>query len=180
MTKGKKDDSRKPPETIIHLGTVNLGGKGPGSYVAGVVKLRNEPKEDLLASAESFRKAADRCLNGSKIEPGIEMLTVPGAVCAAFATELYLKYVHLVETGNSPPRGHKLSQLFAGLNSEIQGTLSKLKPDIADVLKRNDEQFTEARYHHEIEQFSFRETELLQLAECFSKFVRERYNEGIA
>lgn len=180
MAKEKKDDPGKKPETIIHLGTVSLGGKGPGSYVAGVVKLRNEPKEDLLASAESFRKAAERCLNGGKIESGIQMLTVPGAVCAAFAIELYLKYALFEESGNPPPKGHKLSQLFASLTSEVQSILSKLRPDIVDVLKRNDEQFKEARYHHEFEQFSFRETELLQLAECLSKFVRERYKKRTA
>ena len=180
------DNPEKPdkpdcvPEGAIHLGTFNLAGKEPGTYTAGVFKLYGDPEKDLLGSADSFRQAADRCLNGCKVEPGVEMLTVPAAVCAAFAVELYLKYIHLAETGKRPPKGHKLVALFCACSAEVQEALRKARPDLASVLARNDEHFVAARYHHETGQFSFRQQELLQLAESFSEFIRNRYRDRIA
>jgi HEPN domain-containing protein len=141
-------------------------------------KIRNDPERDLLHNADSFLKAANRCLNGCKVEPGIEMLTVPGVVCAVLASELYLKYIHLMESG-SHPKGHDLEKLYADLNQSVRQLLSNSRPDIVSVLQRNRHHFSEARYHHEMSQFSFRELELLQLAECLSECIRARYNDKL-
>ena len=169
------DDSEKlsdQPANIIHLGTFKVGGKGPGSYVGGVAKLRADPERDLLSAADSFLTAADRCLNSCKHEDGVEMLTVPGAVCASLSCELFLKYVVLKESG-SHTKGHKLDELFLECSDEAQTALVDRRADIREVFERNSAQFVGARYHHESEQFSFRQQELLQAAELLSAFVRE-------
>ena len=161
------------PPGSIHLGTFDFSGKGPGTYVGGVVKLFNKPDEDLMESATSFYKAADRCLNGNQSEPGIEMLTVPGAVCAAFACELFLKYIVLRETGTHP-RGHKLDDLLGECSAESRNELAVMRPDLVQVLERNSTHFVQSRYHHEQHRFSFRQQELLQTAEVLFAFVRGR------
>jgi hypothetical protein len=162
------------PPGSIHLGSFNFAGKGPGTFMGGVVKLVSKPDEDLLDAASSFYKAADRCLNGNKVEPGIELLTVPGAVCAAFACELFLKYIVLRETGKHP-RGHKLDDLFQECSAQSRDQLASACPEILQVLQRNSTQFVQARYHHEQDLFSFRQQELLQTAEVLSVFVRTRF-----
>lgn len=91
------EDNQEKKAKIIHLGSFDSSGKTPGSYIGGVAKLFRDPKNDLLDSAKSFLKAADRCLNSCKVEAGTEILMVPGAVCAAFSCELFLKYILLIE-----------------------------------------------------------------------------------
>jgi HEPN domain-containing protein len=100
------------------------------------------------------------------------MLTVPGAVCAALACELYLKFMRLTECGESP-NGHDLTTLFNSLSESIRDRLVERRPDIEDVLRRNRSHFSDARYHHEVDVFSFRQQELLQLAETLSTCVRD-------
>ena len=160
------------PAGAVHLGTFTI--TGPGTFVGGVVKLWNDPAEDLLETAQSFLKAADRCLTGSKVEPGVEMLTVPGAVCAALACELYLKYMHLKKSGD-PPHGHDLATLFGKLSETERAALIERRPDIEEVLVRNRGHLVDARYHHELAQFSFRQQELLQLAQALSAHVHDRH-----
>jgi len=175
----ESDEKHDRPARVIHLGTFNLGGKGPGSFVGGVAKLRAEPERDLLSEADSFLKAADRCLNSCKDEDGIEMLTVPGAVCAALSCELFLKYVVLKERGIQA-KGHKLDELFLEWSAEARAALVDRRADIREVFERNKEQFVGARYHHERDQFSFRQQELLQAAELLSVFVHERFHDETA
>ena len=160
------------PPGAIHLGTFTA--EGPGHFVSGVLKLSNDPEADLLDTANSFRMAADRCLTSCKVVPGVEMLTVPGTVCAALACELYLKFIHVKESGHSP-RGHDLVELFTSLGGSTRTELAELRSDIEQVLQRNRSHFTGARYHHEVAQFSFRQQELLQLAESLSAWVQVRY-----
>ena len=159
---------------VVHLGTFRVGHKGPGTYQGGIFKIRGNAEEDLLGSAQSFLEAADRCLNGNKVEDGIKMLLVPGVVCAALACELFLKFVVLKETGQAA-KGHQLSELLAALSADAQAELLKLAPDIGSVLERNAKHFVDGRYHHELDQFSFRQTELLQAAEQLSAFVSARF-----
>ena len=163
------------PPGAIHLGTFTATGEG--QFVSGVAKLWNDPESDLLETAESFLKAADRCLTGCKVEPGVEMLTVPGAVCAALACELYLKFIHLKESGKHP-HGHDLVALFTSLDQSVRAVLVERRADIEEVLCRNRSHFVDARYHHELAQFSFRQQELLQLAESLSRFVQDRYKRA--
>lgn len=177
MTDSKVTPQKKDKD-FIHLGTFEFSGKGPGNYSGGVVKLYSNPKEDLLESAKSFLKAADRCLNSCKVEDGIEMLTVPGTVCASFSCELFLKYI-LIENGEEP-REHRLADLFRKCRKEIQSSLAELRTDILEVLERNNTQFVDVRYHHEVNRISFRPQEMLQVAELLSKFVAERYSEKSA
>jgi HEPN domain-containing protein len=162
------------PQKIIHLGSFDFAGKGPGTYSGGVVKLYGKPEEDLLDSAESFLRAADRCLNSCKVEAGVEMLTVPGTVCASFSCELFLKYILLRENSEATT-GHKLLDLFQKCSTGVQTSLRERKPDILEILERNNSHFVEARYHYENNGFSFRQQELLQTAEILSRFVRENY-----
>ena len=169
-----KNNSREKSKTFIHLGSFDFSGKGPGTYWGGVGKLYANPKEDLLDSAESFLKAADRCLNSCKVEECTEMLTVPGAVCASFSCELFLKYILLIEK-TEEARGHGLADLFRKCSREVQSALTELKANILEILERNNTQFVEARYHHEKNSISFRQQELLQTAELLSRFVKERY-----
>jgi len=119
---------------LIHLGTFTASGSG--KFVAGVAKLWSGPEVDLLDAADSFCKAADRCLASCKVETGVEMLTVPGAVCAAFACELYLKYIHLKESGRHP-RGHDLHGLFTRLSESVRAALVECRADVEEVLHRN-------------------------------------------
>jgi hypothetical protein len=122
---------------------LDLSGKEPGTYVWGVAKLRAEPERDLLSAADSFLKAADRCLNGCK-EEGVELLTVPGAVCASFSCELFLKYVVLKERGTHP-KGHKLDELFEECSVKAQAALKDRQADIREILERNSTHCVEAR-----------------------------------
>ena len=170
----EKNSNKEKSKTFIHLGSFDFSGKGPGTYSGGVVKLYSNPKEDLLASAESFLKAADRCLNGCKVEEGIEELIIPGTVCASFSCELFLKYILIVEN-DEEVRGHRLADLFRKCSKEVQTALTELRTDILEILERNNEQFVEARYHHEEDIISFRQHELLQTAELLARFVAERY-----
>jgi len=72
-------------------------------------------------------------------------------------------------------RGHRLANLFKKCSKEIQFALIERKTNILEIFERNNEQFVEARYHHEKESISFRQQELLQTAELLSRFVAEKY-----
>lgn len=171
------DDSNKSlprPGHAIHLGTFDFSGKGAGTFAGGVAKLRAHPENDLLSVAESFRRAADRCLHGCKDENDVEMLTVPGTVCAALSCELFLKYV-LMREGCETVRVHRLDELFAKWSGEAQASLVNRRADVRELFERNAEHFVQGRYHHEENQFSFRQQELLQTADLLSVFVRERF-----
>ena len=172
-----KKNLKESDNVIAHFGTFKISG--PGTYCGGVIKLRGNPKKDLLSSATSFLKAADRCLNGCKVEEGVEMLTVPGAVCASFSCELFFKYILLVENGEEV-RGHELADLFKKCSKEIQTELIERNTSILTILERNNIQFVEARYHHEKDLISFCQQELLQAAELLSKYVAERYPKSKA
>lgn len=175
----EKYDSQEKSKIMFHLGSFDFSGKGPGTYSGGVIKLHANPRKDLLDSAESFLKAADRCLNGGKVEDDMEMLTVPGTVCASFSCELFLKYIILVENGEDA-RGHGIADLLKKCSKETQSALTERRKDIFEILERNNKQFIDSRYHYEQDCISFRQQELLQTAELLSKFVKERYSEETA
>lgn len=166
------DDQAEP--TI--LGMMRIGDKGPGSYIGGVFKLRGDLDKDLRSTALEFMKAADRCLNGNKEEEGVELLTVPGAVCAAFACELLLKLVLLRETGQHP-RGHQLEILFGKCSEDFRLVMEQKLPGISELFVRNSTQFVDGRYHFEQHQFSFRQAELLLAAQLLTECAAERFPE---
>ncbi len=171
-----KNNPQEDNKVIAHFGTFNLAGKGSGTFCGGVVKLQADLQNDLLDSATSFLKAANRCLNGCKVEEGIEILTVPGTVCASLSCELFLKYILLVETGKEV-KGHLLVDLFNKCSKEIQTALIERNKSILTIFERNNAQFVDARYHHEKNIFSFCQPELLQTAELLSQYVTERYSK---
>jgi hypothetical protein len=156
-----------------NLGTFDFSGKGPGTFAGGVAKLHKDEKKDLLDSAESFLKAADRCLNSCRVEEGVEQLIIPGTVCASFSCELFLKYILLIEN-DKDVTGHGLANLFCKCSADVQTALSDLRADILEIFERNNKQFVEARYHHETDSISFRPQELLQTAELLSGFITKR------
>ena len=166
----------QPEPTIIPLGMMRVGDKGPGSYIGGVFKLRRNLNQDLRSTALEFVKAADRCLNGNKEEAGVELLTVPGTVCAAFACELLLKLVLLRETGQHP-RGHQLEILFGKCSEDFRLVMEQKLPGISKLFVRNSTQFVDGRYHFEQHQFSFRQAELLLAAKLLTECVAERFPE---
>ena len=104
------------------------------------------------------------------------MLLAPGAVCAALSCELFLKYVVFKETGQAP-KGHQLLSLFRPCSAEAQAALSRRVSDIEAVFARNSTQFVDGRYHYEREQFSFRQAELLQVAESLGEVVHTRFGK---
>ena len=174
------DDKDIPQNTnlkVLPFGTFDFGGKGPGTYLGGSIKISSDQEEDLLASAESFLKAADRCLNSCKDSPGIEILTVPGAVCASLSCELFLKYIILIETGKNFKK-HELIHLFRLCSAEVRDALTKRRSDIHAIFESNNTYFVDARYHHEESQFCFRQQELLQTAELLSGFVRDEFRKA--
>jgi HEPN domain-containing protein len=171
------DDQPEPPKPpTIHLGMMSAGDKGPGSYIGGAFKLRGDLDQDLRSAALDFMKAADRCLNGNKEEAGVELLTVPGAVCAALACELLLKFVLLRETGQNP-RGHQLEILFGKCSEGFRLVMDQRLPGISELFVRNSTQFVDGRYHFERPQFSFRQAELLLAAKLLTECVAERFPE---
>jgi len=122
----KMNSPKKKSKPIIHLGTFKFSGESEGTYSLGVAKLYPDLKKDLLDSAESFLKAADRCLNSCKVEEGIEQLTTPGAVCASFSCELFLKYILLIENGKNAV-GHDLANLFVSRQRRWDFQASKIR-----------------------------------------------------
>ncbi len=159
---------------FIHLGTTNLAGKGPGTYLGGVVKLSKNYEKDVLSSARQFLDAARLCLNDGKIEEGKKTLLVPGVICAAFCCELSLKWL-LHRTSGKEEEGHLLTDLFDKLDNEDKRAVSSYRSDFMSFIQRNAKAFIEARYHHEELVFAFREQELLD----FAGFL-VRYIEGLA
>lgn len=166
-----------PEDLIVHLGTIRAGHKGPGAYIGGVFKLKGDLDRDLRSTALEFVRAADRCLNGGKDEPGIEHLTVPGMVCAAFACELLLKFVLLRETGDHP-RGHRLDVLFGHCSESFRDAMERKFPGALGMFVRNSTQFVDGRYHFEQDQFSFRQSEMLLAAETLRDCVEARFPDS--
>lgn len=79
--------------------------------------------KQILNTAHSFNLAAERCLEERHVTDGkFQMLVTPAIVNMAFGTELFLKAIISLETGNNE-RGHKLSVLFAQLSSKSQTSL---------------------------------------------------------
>ncbi|NTU49837.1 MAG: hypothetical protein HGA87_02920 [Desulfobulbaceae bacterium] len=156
----------------VHLGTFDFSGKSPGTYAPQACKLYGDYSKDLLDSADSFLLASRRCLNDCKVEPGVEMLLVPGIVCGAFSCELFLKYIIFRECGEYA-RGHNLADLYHGCSNQTVALIELQFPDIEQLLARNADQFVVTRYSHEAQLVSFRHGEIMQLAQALSKLAHE-------
>jgi len=76
----------------------------------------------VKSSSAAFYIASNRCLEERRIGPeSLEIILVPGIVCAVFSIELGLKAIILGAGGK--PSGHKLSQLFAKLGPWVQNEI---------------------------------------------------------
>ena len=172
-----KTKNMRDKDAFASFGAIDLTGKGSGVYSCGVVKLSANPEKDLLDTATSFLKAADRCLNGCMVDNGVEMLTVPGTVCASLSCELFLKYILLIETGKKV-HVHPLVDLFKKCSEKVKSDLIERNASFLTILERNNRSFEKSRYHHERNTFSFCQTELLQTAELLFDYIKERFMEN--
>lgn len=103
-------------------------------------------------SSRSFHKAFQRAMESrSTGTTQVEMLAVPGIVCAAFAIELGFKAL-LLQKG-AEARGHKLDKLFGKLESAEQAELIKVvgitDSDFSKELKAAANAFVDWRYVYE-------------------------------
>jgi hypothetical protein len=147
----------------INLGSVDLAGKGPGTYVGGSYKAWKDYQSDIKTSASHFLECAANCLNDGKIEDGKRLLLVPGVVCAAFSIELSYKLLLKMATSEEV-KGHLFEELHKKLPPQIKERVALFSNDFDSFIKRNNNVFVYARYHHEENSFSFRESEILQFA----------------
>jgi hypothetical protein len=89
---------------------------------------------NIINTANSFFLAADRAFEPRPLNAHqVEVLIVPAVVCQAFAIELYLKAILVIE--GQEGRGHDLNTLFSQLTeqsrAQIRGKLMNpsLMPD---------------------------------------------------
>ncbi|MFW6028249.1 MAG: hypothetical protein ACOC9Q_01850 [bacterium] len=128
-----------------------------------------EPKAILL-NAEEFRRAAIMLegdqLRGDQMDPHV---SVPLAVCNAFAAEMYLKFLVLIRTGKEARNTHNLRKLFNLLPRSIQRLIQRewenppaieqaIRAEISErfgsrtfdqTLDESADAFVEWRYHYE-------------------------------
>lgn len=102
-------------------------------------KIINTANSFMLAAARSYER---RPLNDQQVQ----MLIIPAIVCQAFAVELYLKAILVLEEKES--RGHDLTQLFSILSEHSQREIRRLVADAAfdRNLVEASNAFTEWRY----------------------------------
>lgn len=155
---------------IVHFGTTDLSGKGPGSHSGGVVKLGENYSADVLTSAKQFNATAKICLNNNKIEDDKPIYLVPGVVCAVFACELALKWLIFRSTG-SGAWGHHLDELYGKLGAKDKEYIRLFTQEFDKFMSRNRNLFREARYHHEVSIFAFREQEILQFSDYLLSYI---------
>ncbi|WP_129139611.1 hypothetical protein [Modicisalibacter coralii] len=75
-------------------------------------------------SSRSFHLACQRTLEQRQTSHGqVEILMVPGVVCAAFSIELGIKAIALGE--GTQPTGHKLDKLFGTLSAPEQDAIKE-------------------------------------------------------
>lgn len=90
-----------------------------------------ESARDAFALAMQFHAGGLRCLASVNVGPGLEGLireSVPGFVCLAFASELYLKALHIMKLGAVPTDGkrgiHDLKDLYDRLPEPVRATIA--------------------------------------------------------
>ncbi len=77
---------------------------------------------NIFAQAEGFTDASTSMLDASNIPTGNMMMRVVSVATSAFAVELYLKCLIVIE-GKPVPREHNLSRLYAKLSADTQESL---------------------------------------------------------
>jgi hypothetical protein len=107
-----------------------------------------DPQQIYLQGCR-FQFASERLRDAKHLQPGdFELVAHPSLMLSAFASELYLKCLICIETGNAPDAEHSLKKLFQQVNrrhqSQIEGGWDVLmqKPDMVRTLAQ-----IEARWH---------------------------------
>ena len=144
--------------------TVNLEGPEPRNPVS------------IFHLAQGFFLAGNRCLLNIDVGPGVtQCLVSPAVVNLCMAIELFLKAV-IVSTGNTPPKTHNLSKLFALTSPEFQTDIRNifdsaiLNPNLDELLPSVSDYFVQVRYGYEFNIFAYNEHPVYMLA----KFLFER------
>ena len=121
-------------------------------------------------SAKQFNAIAKICLNNNRIEDDKPIYIVPGVVCAAFACELALKWL-IFRSSGTEVRGHYLDKLYAMLGAKDKDKIRLFTQEFDQFMSRNMNLFIEARYHHEVSIFAFREQEILQFSDYLLSYI---------
>jgi hypothetical protein len=133
-----------------------------------MANLKTKPDPKLaFTSAEAFLEVC-KVLCAAVRNGNTRILALALATNAAFALEMYLKCLLLLEQGQAP-RGHDLHKLFHALSSTTQSQLTKdheelvksnpdwaatasklgVPTDLEELLKRGRNAFADFRYAHE-------------------------------
>jgi hypothetical protein len=98
------------------------------ALAAEVAKRKPIPLADqIFANALNFHESAQRCFeNRDEGDGRVSFPVIPGIVGLAFASELYMKALQVIESGKSrAAHGHRLNVLFAGLSEGTQTTIAE-------------------------------------------------------
>lgn len=110
--------------------------------------------EILKSNANSFRTAANRCLEMRKISDTMfESLVLPGIINFTFAAELYLKYLLVRQKTQPINKSHDLYGLFDKLDDKtkcaIRNEVNISELELLSLLEKNSKLFCKLRYFHE-------------------------------
>jgi hypothetical protein len=118
--------------------------------------------KSIYRLALSFDTAVALMQNTFANHRNVGRLIFPLSVCSAFALELYLKCLIVIE-GQAAPRTHDLAALFAQLSADAQADIKRryneyraglpdgfpINHDIEDALKKSARAFEKLRYVYE-------------------------------
>jgi hypothetical protein len=74
----------------------------------------NDTPQNIFKQAERFRWSYERLCVGMDDDVH-QMVLIPAMTMSAFASELYLKCLHHIDSGKAPERIHELQELFTDL-----------------------------------------------------------------
>ena len=139
--------------------------------------LEAEKPQRLLDNALAFYEAGRRCNTPAKasIPPykdDVE-LGAPTVACFAFAIELFLKLLLLLETGKYDQE-HELDEIFEKLSSGVKEQIeSNCRSDVRYYLKQARNAFVQWRYQHEYEFLIASPEDLAEIGVALRATVRE-------
>ena len=91
----------------------------------GLTEMANVPIDPLKIFIHAFRfLKSEEHLRRTEDPQMMAFVGLPSIVLSAFASELFFKCIHVLETG-SAPMGHNLFTLFKGLKSSTQKRITK-------------------------------------------------------
>ncbi|MDP9421375.1 MAG: HEPN domain-containing protein [Pseudomonadota bacterium] len=134
------------------------------------------PAARIFRAAREYHEAALRCYELRQNDGQMQFLPYQGLVLQAFASELYLKALFVIEKGAAPGRGHNLNVLFKRLGSATKESISERyhiryeDGELATDLEAFALVFQEWRYSHEFSgAHEMDQMGIAQLASTFTK-----------